>query len=73
MRSCARLCDKLSNEPLDRVVAIHLQVSMGRCGKLPWEIRQRVPRPVEEGYGQMLLIIKGDQNRLNSMLILWAK
>ena len=73
MRSCASLCDKLSNGPLDRVAAIHLQASMGRCGKLPWEIRQWAPWPVEEGYGRMLLIRKGDQARLNSVLILWAK
>jgi hypothetical protein len=35
MRSYASLCEKLSNESLDRVVMIHLQASMGRCGKLP--------------------------------------
>jgi hypothetical protein len=40
MRCCAILCDKLKNGPRDRVATIHLQASMGRCGKLPWEIRQ---------------------------------
>jgi 3-polyprenyl-4-hydroxybenzoate decarboxylase len=29
MRSCASLCDKLSNELLDRVAAIHLQALSG--------------------------------------------
>jgi hypothetical protein len=51
MRSCASLCDKLSNWPLDWVASIHLQSSMGHCGKLPWEIMQRVPSPLEELYG----------------------
>jgi hypothetical protein len=73
MGSCASLCYKLSNGPLDRVAAIHLQASMGRCGKLPWEIRQQAPRLVEEGYRRMSLIRKGDQTGLNSMLILWVK
>jgi hypothetical protein len=58
MRSCASLCDKLSNEPLDRVAMIHLQASMGCCGKLPWEIRHWAPWLVEEGYGRTLLIKK---------------
>jgi hypothetical protein len=35
IRSCASLCDRLSNRPLDRMAAIHLQASMGHCGKLP--------------------------------------
>jgi hypothetical protein len=29
MRICASLCDKLSNGPLDRVAAIHLQALSG--------------------------------------------
>jgi hypothetical protein len=29
LRSCASLCDKLSNGPLDRVAAIHLQALSG--------------------------------------------
>jgi hypothetical protein len=72
MRSCASLC-KLSNGPLDRVAVIHLQASMRCCGKLLWEIRQRALWPVEEGYGRKLLIRKGDQTGLNSVLNLWAK
>jgi hypothetical protein len=35
MRSCGSLCDKLSNGPVDRVAAIHLQASMGHGDKLP--------------------------------------
>jgi hypothetical protein len=35
MRSFSSLCDQLTNGPLDRVVAIQLQASMGHCGKLP--------------------------------------
>jgi hypothetical protein len=70
MKSCASLCDKISSGPLDRVATIHLQASMGRCGKLPWEIRQRVPWPVEEGYDRKLLIRKGDQTGQNLVLIL---
>jgi hypothetical protein len=73
MRSCASLCDKLRNEPLDRVAAIHRQASMWHCGKLPWEIRQQDPWPVEEGYDRKLLIRKGDQTGLTLVLILWAK
>jgi hypothetical protein len=36
---------------------------------LPWEVRKRAPRLLEDDNDQMLVIRKDDQTRLNSLLI----